>query len=238
MRPTRFHLKRIVALNTTGLLLLLSWAWPHGVLWNDLDDRIFWFFNTLITPEPNTWDDVLALLNHRGFDMVALAILGALFALAIHRDPQPQRLARWSGIGVTMLLTAGVLALFTTKGIAYGHPSPTRIFEHAMRLTDVVSIPTKDSASNSFPGDHGLMLMVFAGFMLRFADRQVAAWSVAFVVLLSAPRIMVGAHWFSDVYMGALSIALLALPWVLCTPLASRTAAAVQYGISRLLRWH
>lgn len=226
--------KRLLGLNVTGLLLLLSWALPHGLPWTDLDDRIFWTFNQWITPDNGTWDDVLALLNTRFFDAASFGVMGVLFTIGMRRDPRSDRLRRWFGIGVTMVLTAGVMALVTNKAISYGHPSPTRFFEHAARLTDIVSIPTKDSASNSFPGDHGLMLMIFAGFMLRFADRRTASWSVAFVLLLSAPRIMVGAHWFSDVYMGALSIALLALPWVLCTPVAASMTAFVQRVLSRL----
>lgn len=228
------NFKRIVAFNLTGLLLLLSWALPHGLPWTDLDDRVFWTFNHWITPENGIWDDVLALLNTRFFDAASFAVLGVLFVLAMRHDTRPDRVRHWCAIGVTMLLTAGVVAIITDKAIAYGHPSPTRFFEHAARLTDIVSIPTKDSASNSFPGDHGLMLMIFAGFMWRFADRRIAGWSVLFVILLSAPRIMVGAHWFSDVYMGALSIALLILPWVLCTPLAQRVSGFIQRGLSRL----
>ncbi|MDH4573907.1 PA-phosphatase [Salinicola acroporae] len=227
-------LKRIIAFNLAGLVLLLSWALPHGLPWTDLDDRIFWAFNQWITPENGLWNDTLALLNTRFFDAASFGVMGVLFAVAMRRDPRPDRVRRWFGIGVTMLLTAGVIAVVTNKAITYGHPSPTRFFAHAAHLTDIVSIPTKDSASNSFPGDHGLMLMIFAGFMLRFADRRTAGWSVAFVMLLSAPRIMVGAHWFSDVYMGALSIALLALPWVLCTPVATTVTTLVQRGLSRL----
>ncbi|WP_240612297.1 phosphatase PAP2 family protein [Salinicola lusitanus] len=234
MTPTRIDLKRIIAFNLTGLALLLSWALPHGLPWTDLDDKIFWAFNQWITPENGLWNDTLALLNTRFFDAASFGVMGVLFAIAMRRDPRPDRVRRWFGIGVTMLLTAGIIAVVTNKAITYGHPSPTRFFEHAAHLTDIVSIPTKDSASNSFPGDHGLMLMIFAGFMLRFADRRTAGWSVAFVMLLSAPRIMVGAHWFSDVYMGALSIALLALPWVLCTPVATSVTTLVQRGLSRL----
>lgn len=99
-----------------------------------------------------------------------------------------------------------------------------------------MSFKTKDSASNSFPGDHGLMLMVFAGYMWAFAPRRIALWSLAFVVILSAPRIMVGAHWFSDVYLGSLSIALIILPWVLCTPVARRLARAIERCLSGLGR--
>ncbi|MGM8932997.1 phosphatase PAP2 family protein [Salinicola halophyticus] len=230
--------KRVLGLNLTGLVLLLSWALPHGLPWTDLDDRIFWTFNHWITPENGLWDDLLALLNTRFFDAASFGVMGVLFTIAIRRDPRPDRWRRWFGIGVTMLLTAGVIAVVTNKAITYGHPSPTRFFAHAAHLTDIVSIPTKDSASNSFPGDHGLMLMIFAGFMLRFADRRTAGWSIAFVLLLSAPRIMVGAHWFSDVYMGALSIALLALPWILCTPVAGGMTALVQRWLARLPRTH
>jgi membrane-associated phospholipid phosphatase len=225
--------KRLIGLNLTALGLLLSWALPHGLPWNHLDDRIFWTFNQWITPSHKRWDDILALLNTRFFDAASFAVMGGLFVVAMRRDPRPDRLRHWFGIGLTMLLTAAIIAVVTNKAITYGHPSPTRFFAHAARLTDIVSIPTKDVASNSFPGDHGLMLMIFAGFMLRFADRRIAAWSVAFVLVLSAPRIMVGAHWFSDVYMGALSIALLILPWVLCTPVAGGVTAFIERRLAR-----
>ncbi|RKQ96854.1 lipid-A kinase [Kushneria sinocarnis] len=223
------HLRRILIFNLLGAALLFSWGWPHLLLWTDLDERIFWFFNNLITPQGGTWDTLLAALNNRLFDIASFAVMGLLFRRAMRHDPRPlrHRNRRWLGIGLTMLLTAGVMAMLTDKGIRYGHPSPTRFFEHARHLADVVTFPTKDGASNSFPGDHGLMLMIFAAFMLRFADRYTAWLSMAFVVLLSAPRIMVGAHWFSDVYMGSLSIALLILPWLLCTPLASQLATRI-----------
>ncbi|WP_110655526.1 phosphatase PAP2 family protein [Salinicola halimionae] len=226
--------KRLIGLNLIALGLLLSWALPHGLPWDNVDDRIFWTFNQWITPNHELWDNILALLNTRFFDAASFAVMGGLFTMAMCRDPRPDRLRRWLGIGLTMLLTAGIIAVVTNNAITYGHPSPTRFFAHAARLTDIVSIPTKDAASNSFPGDHGLMLMIFAGFMLRFADRRIAGWSLAFVLLLSAPRIMVGAHWFSDVYMGALSIALLILPWVLCTPVAGGMTKLIQRGLPRL----
>ncbi|RAH37856.1 phosphatase PAP2 family protein [Halomonas sp. SL1] len=230
----RGMLKRISAYNLAGVLLLLSWAVPHGILWTDLDDHLFWLFNAWISPENPHWADLLAVLNSRAFDAISFGILGLLFTLAMRRDTREDRVRHWTAIGVTMLITAGIVALITNEAISYGHPSPTRFFEHAARLTDIVSIPTKDSDANSFPGDHGLMLMVFAGFMLRFADRCIAGWSLAFVVLLSAPRILVGAHWFSDVYIGALSIALLLLPWVLCTPMAEGLTRAIRQALPRL----
>ena len=59
--------------------------------------------------------------------------------------------------------------------------------------------------------------------------------SVAAVIVLSAPRIIGGGHWFSDVYLGALAIALLTLPWVLCTACAARLSERLQHGLARLM---
>lgn len=226
--------KPLILLNLIGITILLSWAWPHLMLWTTLDDRIFWFFNQYITPDHQDFADALAVLNTRAFDAFSFAVMGVLFWVAMRRDPAPNAGRRWLGIGVTMLLIAGGMAIFTHDGIRYGHPSPTVVFEYARRITDIVFIPTKDSSGNSFPGDHGLMLMIFAAFMWRFAERRVAFLAMLFVVVLSAPRIMVGAHWFSDVYMGSLSIALIILPWLLCTPLAARCAGWIAKRCERV----
>ncbi|MHB0776210.1 phosphatase PAP2 family protein [Halomonas sp. WWR20] len=212
--------RKILLLNTLGLSLIVTWWLPYLTVWSRLDDGIFWFFNQFVTVDHRHWTEVLAFLNLRIFDAIAFGVMALLFLIAGMRDKTPGRIWRWFGIGLTMLVTAALLALFTTKGIRYGHPSPTLVFENAHRLTDIVSIPAKDASRNSFPGDHGLMLMVFAAFMLRFSGRMIGTLSIMFVVLLSAPRIMVGAHWFSDVYMGALAIALMVLPWILYTPVA------------------
>lgn len=216
--------QQITLLNLAGCIVLGSWLWPEISLWTTLDDQIFRFFNQFVRPQNHLYNDLLALLNTRFFDAAAFGIMALLFLLAWHHEQRPQAWRRWLGIGLSMLVTAALLALFTHDGISYGHPSPTRYYDWAWHLTDIVSIPTKDSSANSFPGDHGLMLMVFAAFMWRFADKRIALWATAFVILLSAPRIMIGAHWFSDVYMGSLSIALIILPWLLCTPLVPNSA--------------
>lgn len=220
---------RIIYCNLMGLALFASWLWFS--IWLVLDDNIFWFFNQFITSEHPIWVNVLGAVNTRYFDAASLVMLMAVFGWAISLDARPGRLWRWLGVGLTMLITAGLLAVATNR-LPYGHPSPTLSFEHVHFLSDLVSFDTKDAAKNSFPGDHGLMLMVFTGFILRFGDRRPAILSAIMVAVLSAPRVMVGAHWLQDVYMGSLSIALIALPWILCTPIAPRCVE----GIERLAR--
>ncbi|WP_158772568.1 phosphatase PAP2 family protein [Cobetia sp. L2A1] len=230
------HLRRPLVLNAIGLVLLACWWIPALDFWAVLDSDVFWGFNLLISPLNPHWDTLLGLLNTRTFDAFAFLMMGVLFVWAMLSDERPHRYRHWLSIGITMLLTAGLISLFVLRVISYEHASPTRMFAHAQHLSELVSFKTKDSASNSFPGDHGLMLMVFAGYMLAFAPRHIALWSLIFVVILSAPRIMVGAHWFSDVYLGSLSIALTALPWVLCTPLAHAATSHIEHSLERLDR--
>jgi len=38
--------------------------------------------------------------------------------------------------------------------------------------------------------------------------------------------VMIGAHWFTDIAVGSLSVALIGLPWCLMTPLSDKIIAA------------
>ncbi|MCK0713547.1 phosphatase PAP2 family protein [Chromohalobacter sarecensis] len=226
---------RIACYNLLGMALLLSWWLPHFPLWSTLDDDIFWFFNqTLSIADHPLWTTLIAVLNNRDFDIASFLALAAVFAWAMRQDTRPDRLKRWGAIGVSMLVTAGLVSLLVNKLVTYGHPSPTLTHSGIHLLSQEVSFATKDSSGNSFPGDHGLMLMTFTAFMWHFAGRRVGLVSAALAIGLSAPRIIGGGHWFSDVYMGALAIALLLLPWVLCTSLANRMAVWCQRGFERL----
>jgi membrane-associated phospholipid phosphatase len=219
-------LHRPLLLNALGLGLIFSWALPSLTLWPYLDDSVFWFFNHTISADNPRWTTLLAAMNSRIYDAVVMLGMLAIMATACYRDPRGGWL-RWLGIGVIMLLTAGVTALLVRYLVTYTHASPTLLYVDASRVSQFVSFATKDQAGSSFPGDHGIMAMIFTGFMLSFGDRITRIASLVIVVLAAAPRIMVGAHWLSDILVGSLSIVLLLLPWVLCTPLARRCSAAI-----------
>ena len=42
------------------------------------------------------------------------------------------------------------------------------------------------------------------------------------VVVFAFPRVMIGAHWLTDIAVGSLTAVLIGLPWVLMTPLSDR----------------
>ncbi|MDR5857995.1 phosphatase PAP2 family protein [Halomonas eurihalina] len=224
---------RILLLNALGVLLITSWWVPYFTFWSTLDDAVFWWFNQTIGDDHLRWTEILAALNSRRYDILIMLCMLSVMGWASYRD----RLGgwrRWFGIGVTMLITAGLVSEMVRHVITYGHPSPTMTFDEVNLASSFVEFVTKDQAGNSFPGDHGIMSMIFAGFMLTFGDRLTRLASIALTLLAIVPRIMVGAHWLSDVLVGSLSICLLLLPWVLCTPLAPRMSASVTAGLKRL----
>ncbi|MEQ9886432.1 phosphatase PAP2 family protein [Pectobacterium zantedeschiae] len=219
----------ILVLNVVGIGLFLSWYLPenHG-FWLTLDSNIFFYFNRLLVDSP-TFLHLVAITNNRAFDGCALIAMGLLY-LSFYLKATPTERRRLLIIGFIMLLTAVVL---NQAGhlLPVQHASPTLYFSDINRVSDLTGIPTKDASSDSFPGDHGMMLMIFAAFMLRYFTRTAFAIGLAITVIFSLPRIMIGAHWFTDIAVGSLSVVLVGLSWWLLTP-ASDAAIAL---LNRLL---
>lgn len=63
-----------------------------------------------------------------------------------------------------------------------------------------------------------MMLMIYSAFMLRYFPRRSFLISLVIVVVFTAPRVMIGAHWFTDIAVGSLSVVLVALSWWLISP--------------------
>ncbi|KML66422.1 phosphatase PAP2 family protein [Pectobacterium peruviense] len=210
------RLSSILVLNVLGIGLFLSWYLPenHG-FWLTLDSNIFFYFNRLLVDSP-AFLHVVAITNNRAFDGCALIAMGLLY-LSFYLKATPTERRRLLIIGFIMLLTAVVL---NQAGhlLPVQHASPTLYFSDVNRVSDLTGIPTKDASSDSFPGDHGMMLMIFAAFMLRYFTRTAFAIGVAITIIFSLPRIMIGAHWFTDIAVGSLSVVLVGLSWWLLTP--------------------
>ncbi|MDY4379611.1 phosphatase PAP2 family protein [Pectobacterium brasiliense] len=219
----------ILVLNVLGIGLFLSWYLPenHG-FWLTLDSHIFFYFNRLLVDSP-TFLHLIAITNNRAFDGCALVAMGLLY-LSFYLKATSTERRRLLILGFIMLLTAVVL---NQAGhlLPVQHASPTIYFSDVNRVSDLTGIPTKDASSDSFPGDHGMMLMIFAAFMLRYFSRTAFAIGLAIMVIFSLPRIMIGAHWFTDIAVGSLSVVLVGLSWWLLTP-ASDAAISL---LNRLL---
>ncbi|OON37066.1 hypothetical protein BTJ39_20930 [Izhakiella australiensis] len=210
------HLPLILLLNVTGIVLYLSWHLPagHGA-WFTLDkDIFFWFNDRLTSNKPLLW--TIAITNFRAFDVVSLLAMGGLY-YSYWRQQTAQGRRRMFAIGITMLITAVVLNQLGHL-LPDSRPSPTKFFAHVNHAAELTGIPAKDSSADSFPGDHGMMLIIFACFMWRYFGLRAFAISAVIVLVFGLPRLMIGAHWFSDIAVGSMSVVLVCLSWWLLTP--------------------
>ena len=220
---TRRNLPFILFFNLLGVALFLSWFLPanHGG-WFTLDSAIFFFFNRHLATDP-AFLHLVAITNNRAFDAISLLAMGLLYLyFYLKQDAAGRR--RLVITGVVMLLTAVVLNQLGHL-LPVKHPSPTLTFDNINRVSELTGIPTKDASGDSFPGDHGMMLIIFSCFMLRYFGRGAFAIALLITLVFSLPRVMIGAHWFTDIAVGSLTAVLIGAPWVLMTPLSDNVIA-------------
>lgn len=213
---TRRNLPWIILFNILGIALFLSWYLPtnHG-FWFPIDSSIFFFFNEHLATN-RTFLYLVAYTNNRAFDAIALLSMGLLYlSFFVKRDGYGKR--RMLILGVVILLTAVVLNQLGHL-LPVQRASPTHFFDNINRVGELTGINTKDSSRDSFPGDHGMMLIIFAVFMLRYFTVRSFIIALGIFVIFILPRIMIGAHWFSDIAVGSLSVVLVGLSWWLLTP--------------------
>lgn len=215
------RLPLILLLNVAGLALFLSWYLPvnHGA-WFTLDSAIFHFFNHLLV-ESRAFLWLVAITNNRAFDACSLLAMGCvMLAFWLKADDEGRR--RIFAIGLTMLMTALVVNQLAQHLYPVKRASPTLYFSDIWRVSELLNIPTKDASKDSFPGDHGMMLLIFSTFMLRYFGVKPFIVSLIIFVVFAFPRVTIGAHWFSDIAVGSLSAVLIGLPWILLTPLSDK----------------
>lgn len=214
----------ILLLNAAGLALFLSWFLPvnHG-FWLPLDTGIFHFFNQqLVKSQAFLW--LVAITNNRAFDGCSLLAMGGLMlSFWLKEDATGRR--RIIIIGLVMLLTAVVINQLAQGLMPVKRSSPTLSFPDVYRVSELLHISTKDASKDSFPGDHGMMLLIFSAFMLRYFGKKAFFIGLVIVVVFAFPRVMIGAHWLTDIAVGSLSAVLIGLPWCLMTPLSDRLIA-------------
>lgn len=217
---TRFPL--ILLLNAAGVALFMSWYLPenHG-LWSTLDLAIFHFFNQGLSADNLGYAWFLAIINNRAFDGCALLAMGGLMlSFWLKEDPDGRR--RIVVIGLVMLLAAVIINQLAQNLIPVTRSSPSVSVPGVHRVRDFIAFSTKDGSRDSFPGDHGMMLLIFASFMLRYFGRRAFLISLVIFVAFAFPRVMIGAHWFTDIAVGSLTAVLIGVPWVLLTPVSDK----------------
>ncbi|OTA16185.1 membrane protein [Xenorhabdus vietnamensis] len=231
---TRSHPIAILLPNILGIALFFSWYLPenHG-FWFHIDSSIFYFFNEKLLPD-SKFSLFVAIANIRAFDSISLLCMGLLYYSTFRKQDYAGK-RRLFMIGLVMLISAVIINQIGHQ-IPVSRPSPTLTFENVNRINEITNWHTKDASKDSFPGDHGLMLLIFSSFILRYISRGTFFIALLIMVTFALPRIMAGAHWFTDIAVGSLSLTLIGMSWVLLTPLSDIMATWLDKKLPHIRR--
>lgn len=229
----RWNLRALVTCNVAALVLLVLWLMPAGKeLFTAFDVGLFHLLNQPLATNV-VWRSIWAVGSMRPFDIVVGLILLTLLIRGnciFDRAQVRQALLGFLAILVALLV---IRALFSgiCDHMNWQHSSPSLVLPEAVRLENLYPnidkhLELKDESNQSFPGDHASVLLIWAMFMSLFtrrASQRVLIWGL--VVVFSLPRLVAGAHWGQDDYIGGVLMALLALGWGYYTPYAAKATA-------------
>lgn len=218
----RFRPLPFLGCHLAAALLLLSWLWaPTRQLWDLFDDRIFTLLNHSLRAG-GLWAESWALASLRPIDLVTALVMLLVLRRDFAVDRATARRALFGFAAMLGLLPAIRVTFSAVAGAAgWTRASPSLVVDGAIRLSELFpDWEVKDSSTTSFPGDHAAVALLWALFLSLFARgaRLALVWLLTLLFLL--PRLVAGAHWSSDDFVGGLFVCLLALAWGFYTPFA------------------
>ena len=222
----KWNAKKFLLCNLVALALLLVWIWPTGhAAFTQFDE---WFFHLLNRPleQNKVWLWIWTVASMRPFDIVVGLILLMLLIKGDWVFKALQTRSALIGFVLTLIVLLVIRTVFSKiiDQTSLQHDSASLVIPDAIKLSDIFphlekKWQLKDSSSQSFPGDHASVLLIWAMFMTvysRSVGQRVIIWALALLFMM--PRLVAGAHWGQDDYIGGVMIALLALAWSCYTP--------------------
>lgn len=208
---------------------LSPWTEP---LWVSLDVAIFKALNS--TLDGNKFLQYFwAAVNHKNMDLVEDAVFLAFFIWGIVSTPKEERRKKIAQFVFVILLAGSVIYFVNRTFLRYNtflpRNSPSLTVSPCVRITHHIDWKDlKDETIASFPGDHATTLLLFGLLFSAFVPRRLATLAWIYVAFRTLPRLIVGAHWFSDIAVGSLSIALFFVAIFLYTPLSTVIINAIE----------
>lgn len=219
------------------LLLLLFSPYTQGFV-NAIDRAFFRFLNGNLEGHPHMqlfW----SLANHKLADWFHDIVFLFLIIAAVLNTPKHDRIKKISRFLFCVLYIAFIIFFFNRmifrENLDIVRLSPTIDLPDSIRLSKVFpELGIKDSSKQSFPGDHATTALLLAITYGYLANRKLAILGWAYGIFMCLPRLIAGAHWFSDIAIGSGCIALFCLSWAFYTPFAVHASSLLEHFLRRL----
>ena len=195
-----------------GLLVFVSWytVAPVREAWDTLDYRMFYVLNGSLGAS-DAWLYFWVVAGSRLFDVLPLLLIVGCYISQIQNRPRDHRLF----FGIQFFCMLIVMALWQNfvagEALQENRPSPSKVLTPFIDIRGVLDwVPwVKSGSSQSFPGDHGSVLVYFGVLFLFTLKCKYALIYLLLAPLFCLPRLFSGAHWISDVMVGGLSSGLI-----------------------------
>lgn len=205
------------------LLIIGSWLLPvTGALWDIIDLKTFHFLNSTVSSHQAQlfW----GVMNSRCGDWLSEFILVFIFIHYVYSGDRSKRRMHWKQIIFTILLVVLTLVLINkillVKIMPLGRLSPTLVVDSYIDLS--LAFPflnNKISSCNSLPGDHATMLILATASLWYYGSKPHKIAALITTIIFCLPRLISGAHWLSDLVVGAGTITLFSWGLAFGTPI-------------------
>ncbi|HSX12114.1 MAG TPA: phosphatase PAP2 family protein [Rhabdochlamydiaceae bacterium] len=214
---------------------LLPWTRP---LWDQLDSFIFTKLNQSLHLGEG-YKTFWALANHRYADWLEDIFILSFYSLSIFKAVKFQRLRRTSQFIFCVLYIALTIILVNRLCfrdlLSMRRFSPTLTIDGCVRLSEELPwLDIKDETTKSFPGDHATSALLFALTYAFISGKRLGTAAIFYAIFLCLPRLIAGAHWFSDIAVGTGCIVLFSLAWGFFTPLHDKMSGWIEKGAAKL----
>ena len=216
---------------------LSLWNFKKLILWNMIvglviyffidsgfktpwDEQIFFFLNGSLQEGRTIWNNYWAFTNSKIFDNLSGLFLGSLclwYVLLNRENSFQERLARIFLLVIAVVITMIIIS----RGFElYYHQSPSQVLTPFININDLVSwIEVKTGTRKSFPSDHAAISFISVIFMWRYFGISYGILVSVFALINASPRLVGGGHWFGDVAIGGIFLAVMVTIWMIYTPM-------------------
>jgi membrane-associated phospholipid phosphatase len=228
-----FRIKPLLITHAWIVISLITLFSPSThFIWDWIDRAVFTTLNSSLN-FGRPWQILWALANHKMADWVEDVVILAFCFIYVKQGPKEDRLYRSSQM-LFMILYSALIIFFINKIIVRDlvnitRYSPTLVIENSIRLSDHITwLKIKDGSSKSFPGDHATTAQLFGLTFILLGSRPLKIMAGLYAIFLCLPRMILGAHWFTDIFVGSGAIVLFFMSWAYCTPFSFHIANGLE----------
>lgn len=218
-----WNIKSLIFVHLFVIFLLSTWYLPlTRTAWNLIDQQVFFLLNASL--KHSFWQNFWALANHKKTDWLHDVFMLLFFFFYIKKAlGKKEKVQRASELIASILFFA--LTIFTINKTLVpnffhlSRSSPSITYEGAIRLSQILDwLAIKDYSRCCFPADHGTTASLFVGTIYLLMGRKAGFIALLYGIFFCLPRLVVGAHFTTDILIGSVPIALIALGWAYLSP--------------------